>query len=345
MAVSTGLGSSAPVSLSKWRPSTALRCAVAGAMTEPSIRLRSANECAGSWKAASRSQAGKTRPGAGWGPASGGAWDGAQAGSVDTARGGVGVPASGRSLVGSQAGSVDSAQAGRIIKLTLIPEEVRPDDGRQLGFWGNDAAVGTRAARALARVQGLLGPEAALTGVLQGGRDYTEQVLHVPWGEPRVPGRSGAPADSTGTGPTGSAPAGTSKAGPGPARHAPARHAPASHARLGRTKDEAPPWPGHLPGLAPAIVHHPPLPAQLIDESGDPVSVGSRGTASANPARLTIGSAKPVAISAWAGPWPLEERWWDAGGRGRAPFSGMHYRWWCLSLGPRGTTLVGGGHV
>ncbi len=246
---------------------------------------------------------------------------GPQAGSVDTARGGVGVPASGRSLgMGPQAGSVDSAQAGRIIKLTLIPEEVRPDDGRQLGFWGNDAAVGTRAARALARVQGLLGPEAALTGVLQGGRDYTEQVLHVPWGEPRVPGRSGAPADSTGTGPTGSAPAGTSKAGPGPARRAPARHAPASHARLGRTKDEAPPWPGHLPGLAPAIVHHPPLPAQLMDESGDPVSVGSRGTASANPARLTIGSAKPVAISAWAGPWPLEERWWDAGGRRRARF-------------------------
>jgi protein ImuB len=218
-----------------------------------------------------------------------------------------------------------TSQAGRIIKLTLIPEEVRPDDGRQLGFWGNDAAVGTRAARALARVQGLLGPEAALTGVLQGGRDYTEQVLHVPWGEPRVPGRSGAPADGTSTGPTGSAPAGTSKGRPGPARPAPARpaparHAPARHARLGRTKDEAPPWPGHLPGLAPAIVHHPPLPAQLMDDSGDPVSVGSRGTASANPARLIIGRAKPVAISAWAGPWPLEERWWDAGGRRRARF-------------------------
>ena len=57
-----------------------------------------------------------------------------------------------------------------------------------------------------------------------------------------------------------------------------------------------------------------------MDESGDPVSVGSRGTASANPARLIIGSAKPVAISAWAGPWPLEERWWDAGGRRRARF-------------------------
>ena len=212
--------------------------------------------------------------------------------------------------MGPQTGKVDSAQAGKIIKSTLIPEEVRPDDGRQLGFWGHDAAAGTRAARALARVQGLLGPEAAWTGVLQGGRDYTEQVLHVPWGEPRVPRRSGAPASSTSAGPMGSAVAGTSKA----------RRVRAGPSRTGRTKDEAPPWPGHLPGLAPAIVHHPPLPAQLMDESGDPVSVGSRGTASANPARLIIGRAKPVAVSAWAGPWPLEERWWDAGGRRRARF-------------------------
>ena len=57
-----------------------------------------------------------------------------------------------------QAGSVETSQAGRIIKLALVPEEVRPDDGRQLGFWGNDAGAASRAARALARVQGLLGP-------------------------------------------------------------------------------------------------------------------------------------------------------------------------------------------
>ena len=141
----------------------------------------------------------------------------------------------------SQAGA--AAQAGRITRLALVPEEVRPDDGRQLGFWGNDAGAASRAARALARVQGLLGPGAALTAVLQGGRDYTEQVLLVPWGEPREPLRPGSP-----------------------------------------------PWPGRLPGVAPAIVHQPPLPAQLLDEAGDPVSVASRGNASAPPARLRIGS-------------------------------------------------------
>jgi len=175
----------------------------------------------------------------------------------------------------AQASQAAAGQAGRITRLALIPEEVRSDDGRQLGFWGNDAGAASRAARALARVQGLLGPEAALTAVLQGGRDYTEQVLLVPWGEPRVPLRPGSP-----------------------------------------------PWPGRLPGVAPAIVHQPPLPAQVLDEAGDPVSVASRGNASAPPARLRIGSgaSADLVIGAWAGPWPLEERWWDSGGRRRARF-------------------------
>ena len=224
--------------------------------------------------------------------------------------------------------------------MTLVPEEVRPDEGRQLGFWGNDAAVDSRAARALARVQGLLGPGAALTGVLQGGRDYTEQVHLVPWGEPRVPIRLGAPAGGAGQGQTGSAWAGTSKARRPPRPSTSVRGSRRMTAKPGPDKNETPLWPGHLPGLAPAVVHQPPLPAQVTDESGDPVSVGSRGTASARPTRLTIGGGKQMAISAWAGPWPLEERWWDAGGRRRARFQvctveGAAYllaregqRWW-----------------
>ncbi len=168
--------------------------------------------------------------------------------------------------------AVEAAQAGRVTRLALVPEEVRPDDGRQLGFWGSDAGAAARAARALARVQGLLGPEAAVTAVLQGGRDYSEQVVLVPWGEPRTPLR---PVDG-------------------------------------------PPWPGRLPGMAPAVVHHPALPAQLMDKDGGPISVGRRGGASAAPACLVIGQGKPLAVNAWAGPWPLEERWWDGGGRRRA---------------------------
>jgi protein ImuB len=77
--------------------------------------------------------------------------------------------------------------------LRLLPDEVVPDQGRQLGFWGGEAGVDERTARALARVQGLLGPEAVVTAVLVGGRNPTEQVRLVPWGEPAGPGGQQAP--------------------------------------------------------------------------------------------------------------------------------------------------------
>jgi protein ImuB len=71
--------------------------------------------------------------------------------------------------------------------LRLLPDEVVPDQGRQLGFWGGEAGIDERTARALARVQGLLGPEAVVTAVLVGGRGPEEQVRLVPWGT-AVPG-------------------------------------------------------------------------------------------------------------------------------------------------------------
>ncbi len=200
--------------------------------------------------------------------------------------------------------------AGKIVKLALVPEEVHPDDGRQLGFWGKDAGAAGRAARALARVQGLLGPEAALTAVLQGGRDYTEQVLLVPWGEPRVPLRLGVLPGSGGQpyvpGTNEGRRAGPAQQGrpeDGRAKDGRAKDGRAKDGRAkdGRAKDGPPPWPGRLPGLAPAIVHQPPLPAEVTDETGNPVSVGSRGTANARPARLKVGNGEPAVIGAWAG--------------------------------------------
>jgi protein ImuB len=73
--------------------------------------------------------------------------------------------------------------------LRLLPDEVVPDQGRQLGFWGGEAGIDERTARALARVQGLLGPEAVVTAVLVGGRGPEEQVRLVPWGTAGPGGR------------------------------------------------------------------------------------------------------------------------------------------------------------
>ncbi|MEV4755485.1 DNA polymerase Y family protein [Micromonospora sp. NPDC049559] len=81
------------------------------------------------------------------------------------------------------------------------------------------------------------------------------------------------------------------------------------------------PWPGRIPPPSPALVLPAPLPAAVYDSSGEPVRVSARLEVSAAPARLAIGTAPPVAIVGWSGPWPVDERWWaPAEARRRARF-------------------------
>lgn len=190
--------------------------------------------------------------------------------------------------------------------LRLVPDEVAPDDGRQLGLWG-DAAASARVTRSLTRIQGLLGPDAVLTATLGGGRDPADQAQLVPWGSPRRPRFPGWPR------PGSPAPGGTpgDTTPKGPASGDTTRKA---------TVQEVAPWPGALPGPAPSVVPTTAWPAQVLDAAGREVIVDGRGEVSAPPAALAIDGAPAVAVTAWAGPWPVEERWWDAGGRRRARF-------------------------
>ena len=54
----------------------------------------------------------------------------------------------------------------------------------QAGFWGDMADADARASRAVAGVQGLLGPEAVVRGRLQGGRGPAQRARLVPWTGP-----------------------------------------------------------------------------------------------------------------------------------------------------------------
>jgi hypothetical protein len=63
---------------------------------------------------------------------------------------------------------------------------------RQVGFWGDSADADARAARAVAGVQELLGPEAVVRGRLQGGRGPAQRARFVPW---TGPGRDGGDPD------------------------------------------------------------------------------------------------------------------------------------------------------
>ena len=69
-------------------------------------------------------------------------------------------------------------------------------------------------------------------------------------------------------------------------------------------------WSGALPTPSPSIVYDEPLLAVVNDASGRVVSVSGRHELSASPAHVVIGRHAYNVVS-WAGPWPVEERWWD----------------------------------
>lgn len=80
------------------------------------------------------------------------------------------------------------------------------------------------------------------------------------------------------------------------------------------------PWPGALPPPSPAFVLDDPLPIEVLDDRGSPVIVTGRGEPSGSPRSIVVrGRAQPV--MAWAGPWPVEQRWWHpSAGRRLARF-------------------------
>jgi protein ImuB len=51
--------------------------------------------------------------------------------------------------------------------------------------------------------------------------------------------------------------------------------------------------------------------AIVTDKEGAIVVVGGRGELNATPVSLVIGEREPQEITGWAGPWPVDEWWWD----------------------------------
>ena len=79
------------------------------------------------------------------------------------------------------------------------------------------------------------------------------------------------------------------------------------------------PWPGRLPQPAPVVCpggrDHP---VEVFDAQSNPVRVTTRGMFTAEPVRLD-GPDSPYRgeLSWWAGPWPVDERWWEPERSGR----------------------------
>ena len=84
-------------------------------------------------------------------------------------------------------------------------------------------------------------------------------------------------------------------------------------------RSPAQPWPGQLPPPAPSTVFPSPHPVHVLDAFGEPLSVDDRGALSQPPAVFSTGAGRELGrITAWAGPWAIDERWWDAATRKRA---------------------------
>jgi protein ImuB len=169
----------------------------------------------------------------------------------------------------------DHGLTSGITRVKVIPEIVENLSDHADGLWGTGPDEGIH--HGLARVQSMLGHGAVLTAIVAGGRLLADRRVFVPWGD---------------------APAGQQQAAAVP------------------LKDRNQPWPGRLPGPAPATVYAQPVPAVVVDSRGNPVDVDARGLLSADPAFFSTGpDGRRHAVHSWAGPWPINERWWDRKGR------------------------------
>ncbi len=49
----------------------------------------------------------------------------------------------------------------------------------------------------------------------------------------------------------------------------------------------------------------------MLDPTGAPVGVSARLEPTGDLAALVVGDSAPLPIVGWAGPWPIDERWWS----------------------------------
>jgi len=197
-------------------------------------------------------------------------------------------------------GEIDVGLRSGITRVRVVPESVDAIGNHEHGLWGT--APDERIHNGLARVQSMLGHNGVLTAAIGGGRMLAERATLVAWGD----STEKSSAQKSGTEKSGTERSGTSKSSA--AKNSTARNS--SHHRASKA---AQPWPGQLPSPAPATVFSSPHPVHVFDASGTSVMVDERGTLSAPPVSFSATAAATTLrqITAWAGPWLVDQRWWD----------------------------------
>lgn len=102
-------------------------------------------------------------------------------------------------------------------------------------------------------------------------------------------------------------------------------------------------WVGSLPAPSPLRVHPEPMAIEVHDVQGRPVTVSGRGELSSPPAKV-MGPHGAREVVGWAGPWPMDQRWWERAAARRLARMQMlladadavlvvreHGRWWIVA--------------
>lgn len=199
-------------------------------------------------------------------------------------------------LEGWLSGTAQGPEPAPLTSLSLTAEDVVSLGDEQAYLWGGTSGTDSRAHRTVERLQALLGVESVLSVAEQGGRSPRDRVLALPWGQ---------------------------------------------ETRQARRVDH--PWPGQIPDPPPATVLPFAEPMEVLDAGGSPVAIDRRLGMSASPTWVRLqaepGQARPAAtrrhpsagnvgweptwgqarpVDAWAGPWPMVERWWSEDSSRRA---------------------------
>lgn len=168
----------------------------------------------------------------------------------------------------------DSGVTAGIVRVRLAPVDVRLLDAEQQGLWGGRREHDERAVRAVNQALAVDARVSATVPEWRGGRDVARAFTQISVDGVDLRDRVGCVKRVT-------------------------------------TGDGIPEqWSGALPAPSPSTVYTVAFPAHVRDALDVDVTVGGRHELTGVPASVRCGELTYRVVS-WAGPWPVEERWWD----------------------------------
>jgi protein ImuB len=176
--------------------------------------------------------------------------------------------------------SVPDAPTSGIVRVRLVPLDCCASTAVQPLLWGGYEENIERAIRAVTMACAVDASVTATVPQWEGGRDIAQVYSYVPFSTVNIADTHDAEQRVT--------------TGRGVARH----------------------WSGAVPTPSPACVFPQPHHAVVVNNSGEPVLVSGRHELTSVPARIEV-EGYSYRVESVAGPWPVEERWWDARRRRR----------------------------